>query len=450
MTMFFIDRKNDLKYLEDEFKTDSFRSISIIGRRRTGKTTLIERFLQKKKDTSYFLFPEVNDLELRLTLSKWLNKTLGLSFIGDPTWDEILEKIFESSIKKQIILVFDEFQRILKINKSIPSLLQKYIDRYHKSSKLFLLVSGSSIGMMNSLFDHKSALYGRRTGQIKLNSLEFRYLLEWFSSKDIEKMIKLFAVFGGTPRYLQEIDNKDTLMENITKKILSKRSILFNEPENLIKTEFEKPSTYFNILKSIASGKTRPNEIALSSNINTTSVNYFLSILEKDMDLIIKQTPIAENSSKKSIYKIKDNFFNFWFKFIYPNINYLELENTNAVMIEIEKNLNKYISFIFEDVCKEIIMHNFNKIGSQWGKNKEGTYEIDICGINENEKKIVFCECKWKKDVDPIKIYSNLIKKADNIKTDFKKEYIIFAKSFKNKNIKDIKLIDLKDMIKLL
>lgn len=150
----FINREKELEYLNREYEKGDFHFISVIGRRRLGKTRLIREFLEDKNDFCYLLLPELNDEEVRLEIAANFYEKFGLNFLGTPSWEELFEKLFRFSENKRIILVFDEFQRFSDINKSIFSYLQKQIDRYAGSSKLFFIISGSSIGMMYRIFDH--------------------------------------------------------------------------------------------------------------------------------------------------------------------------------------------------------------------------------------------------------------------------------------------------------
>ncbi|MGC8899112.1 MAG: ATP-binding protein [Candidatus Micrarchaeia archaeon] len=407
--------KEELRYLESEYKKKRFAFISVIGKRRTGKTRLIEEFIKNKKDSIYFFVSDLNDTEVRLSLAEKLHQQFQLTFLGTPTWDQIFEAIFREAQKKRILLVFDEFQRFLRINKAVPSIIQKYIDKYHKTSKLYLVVMGSSIGMMYRLFDHSAALYGRRTGQIFLSPLNFIDLKDWFPNIGIEKLIQIYSIFGGTPKYLEEFEKKKSIMTNIIQKVLSKRSILYNEPESLIKTELPDATTYLNIIKLIAQGRTKANEIADMLTIKTTSLAYFLNILEKDLDVIKKEVPVTEKrpeKSKKTLYFLKDNFFRFWFKYIYPNLSELEIGNVQPTARKIKNEQSQFIGRVFEDIGKEVMVElnkkgrlplKFSKIGRWWHKDKE----IDIIALNEERKQILFCECKWQRRVDAKKYTLN-------------------------------------------
>ncbi|MBI4171105.1 MAG: ATP-binding protein [Candidatus Aenigmarchaeota archaeon] len=454
MTIKFVNRIDELGFLSKEHKKEGFSFLSVIGRRRVGKTALIEKFISGKK-ALYFFVPDIDDKELRLLFAKSLNEKFGLSFIGEPSWDELFDRML--GIQEKVVIVIDEFQRFLTINKSVPSILQKQIDNHHKKSGVFLVVMGSSIGMMHKLFEYSAPLYGRRTGQIDLDPLKFRHLFEWFPSVPIEKLVEIYAIFGGTPKYLLEADAKQDMIKSIEAGILSKRSALYNEPEMLIRTELPNPATYFNIMKLIAQGRTKTNEIADMISIKQTSLSYFLNVLEKDMGLIRRENPVTKlkPQSKKTLYFINDNFFNFWFRFVYPNMSYLEIENSAPVVESVKNNFTAFVGKAFEGICKEVLIEaNVNdrlpfsatNIGRWWSKQDE----IDIIAFNKKAKEMLFCECKWKDNVNPGVIINNLKKKSEHVelfKKGRKDYYAVFVKSFSKKaKENNVLLFDIHDM----
>ncbi|ADI74070.1 DUF234 DEXX-box ATPase [Methanohalobium evestigatum Z-7303] len=420
----FINRQKEVGYFENEYKKSDFRFISIIGRRRLGKTRFISEFLKDKTNFSYILVPELNDLNARVEIAKKFHQQFGLTFLGTPEWDDIFEQLFQYTQNNQIIVVFDEFQRFLNINKNIFSIIQKNIDQYGQTSKMFLVVSGSSIGMMHGIFDHASPLYGRRTGQLEFESFDFFALNEWFPDLSIESKINIYSIYGGTPKYLEEVESSNILQE-ITR-ILDKTSMLYNEPEILLKTEISDSNTYFNILKNISQGVTKPTGIANNSGIKPTSLDYYLNTLVNDLDLVKREIPVTEKQkSKKVVYQMKDNFFRFWFRFVYPYLSEIEIGNTSTVVDRIQSELNTFVGNTFEEITKQFLIEKnkkgdlgftFGKIGKQWGRYQKSkgknTYEIDLAALNENTNEILFCECKWQNQKIDVGILKSLIDKS--------------------------------------
>ena len=241
--------------------------------------------------------------------------------------------------------------------------------------------------------------------------------------------------------------------------------ITLAEVEMLLKEEFREPDTYFDILKAVSNAP-RLSKIANIAGLNEKDMPKYLKKLEA-VQLIERVNPITakKEKSKTTFYFIRDNFLNFWFKFIFPNFSMLEerrVEETNEL---INNRIDSFFQNSFERFCQRLVKEkvilkklNFLKIGRQWGKIVKGekgknTYEIDIIGTNETTKEVLFGECKWQDKVNPAEIAESLIGKAGNVK--FQKKYqkeifIIFAKSFAKKvdnyNNKKVVCFDLKDI----
>ncbi len=413
-----------MDYIEKEYAKKDFRFISITGRRRLGKTRLLEQFLKDRPDHCYLLIPQLNGPAVREEVARKLHADLNIGFASLPSWDEIFEELFRGSQKRQLVVVFDEFQRLARINESVFSYLQKHIDMQARDSRLFLMVSGSSIGMMHQLFEYAAALYGRRTGQLFFDPFDFAALTEWFPGYPITTRIYIYALYGGTPRYLEEVESEN--LNRIIEGPLLRTSILYNEPEVLLKTELRESGTYLNILRAIASGDTRSSQIGNSSGIKTTSMDYYLNILTKDLDLIKRETPVCDRpGSKKALYHIKDNFFRYWFRYIFPSFSELEMGNTQNVIDRVNSELDRFTAPVFEDICQQFLIRlnmqdrlpfTFLTIGRQWGqfKGKPGknNYEIDRVAINAETKQILFCECKWQSRRTGADVLEALMEKA--------------------------------------
>ncbi len=435
--MKFVDREQELDTLRKLYRSDDFEFISLIGRRRVGKTELIKEFL-KETDGIYIYISLSDDKQLRLHTAERLNEILGLSLVGEPTWRDIIDALFDKSEKKKLFVAIDEFQRLLNINESVPSLLQGAIDERKNSSKMLLCVAGSSIGMMEKLFLSDASLYGRRTRNIKLNPFGYEDVRKWFVPQDMNEgsILKRYAVFGGTPKYL-EFATDGSLMDNIDEQILSPRSLLYDEPWVLLSTELKSPDKYFDIIKLVSMGKQTPKMISDQLDLERTSLGYYLKKLQKDFDMLDRVAPVTEKitKSKKKRYRIKDNFFRFWFHFVYPNKDQLEIGDREGVKGKIEYEFDGYMGNIFEDVIREIIkkrngnrlldwrLRRYEKIGPWWDRRGD---EIDICGISKDG--YLLGEVKWslsdKRDV------KKLLEKMRNSKFDHDPQYMIVSREF--------------------
>jgi AAA+ ATPase superfamily predicted ATPase len=432
----FINRLEEIKLLNDKWKKNNAQFIIIYGRRRVGKTELIKQFIKNKKGI-YFLGRLESKKDQLERISEHLSDFFSDSVINTSplnSWEAVFEYITNKNEK--FIFAIDEFPYVVKTSPEILSIIQEYWDEKLKKSKIFFILCGSSLSMMEKyIFDYSTPIYGRRTFDIKVPPLSFNNITEFFPKNNIEENIKIYSILGGTPAYQLEYEKN---IDDTIKKIISKQSFLLREPEFILREEVNEPRLFISILHAISIGKTSVGEITNQTGLDRGIVGKYISVLI-DLDLIIREVPVTESwKSRKGNYYIKDNFFNFWFRFIYPNLHHIEL---NPVVVEniIKKELDSYIGRIFEDICKQFLIKNklfaSLKIGKWWYKDEE----IDIVGLNEDKKEINFFECKWKKlSYDQsLKILKKLKDKSVSVKwlNDTRKEYYgIFAKKIEKKD----------------
>jgi len=432
----FYNRVDELQTLEEEYRQESASFTVIYGRRRVGKTALIQEFI-KNKPAIFFYATEANILIQLENLKYQILKLLGKPYLQEISLvsiEQLFALIEEYDFEKKLIFVIDEYQNLAKLDKSISSRLQAIWDTALKSKKIHLILCGSVVSMMHSeVLDYSAPLYGRRTSSIHLKQLQFRYIKEFIPNLSLEDQMKVFASFGTIAKYLEMYNEEKSFDENIKDNILNKNSFLYSEGYFLLKQELNDVTNYFSILETISKGETKIGNIASKLQVPATHLTRYLAKLI-DLDILVKETPITETNplkSKNGRYKFKDNFLAFWFFYVYKNYNFLEINQTEAVLQEIEQNFNdRFVSFAFEDYVQEDMRHNPQKyfdfiptkIG-RWWNNKE---EIDIVAFDD--KNIAFIECKWQNSVECRKIEADLIKKAQPLIGDKVPSYKVITK----------------------
>lgn len=457
----FINRTQELDFLNRKYRSKESELLIIYGRRRIGKTELILKCCEEK---NYMYF--MGRLESKEDTLKRFNHLLIEKFkdtilLNNPlrSWDAIFEYI-AGKANERIILVLDEFPFLVEKFPEIISILQDNWDSLLKKTKIMLILSGSSVGMMEKYaLDYKSPLYGRRTGQWKVDKMNISILNKFFPKYNSEDLINIYAVIDTIPGYLSIVNPEKSVVDNLKEKFFSKGEFLYEEVEILLREELREPSNYMSIISAVAGGLTSFNEIVQKTSLDKSLLSKYLGVLES-LGVTERITPITESTkeklkSKKSLYMIKDNFFDFWFKFIYINKQEIEKGNSEIVFL-LKPELERYVSFKFESYCKELVVNglvdNFNKVGKWWHKDKE----IDIVALNDSTKEILCGECKWKDKVNALDILNGLDQKAKYV--DWNKEkrkeiFMVFAKSFSKKvsefNGKRAYCIDLKDMKEL-
>ena len=342
----FIDREKELEYLNSEYKKKESSLIVLYGRRRIGKTSLIKEF-GKDKDMIYFLATEESEQQNLMQLTTIILDNLNLQDVQFENWDSAFKFIVNVKTKNKKVIVIDEFQYLGKINSAFPSIFQRIWDNILKDENIMVILCGSLINMMESqVLNYSSPLYGRRTGQIKLKQIPFKFYNEFFEKNLSEKtLIEKYAVTGGVPKYIESFTQGSNIYNEIEKNILNNQSYLYEEPYFLLQNEVSEVGSYFSIIKTIAAGNKKMGNIASKLNVSPTNLSKYLLTL-CNLDILEREVPITEENpekSKKGRYSIKDNYIAFWFQFIYPNKAFLEMGNTQVVMEKIKNHFHLYI-----------------------------------------------------------------------------------------------------------
>lgn len=438
----FIGRGRELEWLEKTYQNMQNSFLVLYGRRRTGKTELIKQF-SKNKSHVYFLTgmkPEKENIhDLQNLMGDFLEDAVfkKIQFRG---WEDLFIEFIKKT-KKPVIIAIDEFPYLIEENKAIPSVFQKIWDECLKNEKVMLILCGSSIGMMEThVLGYKSPLYGRRTGQWKLEPFKFKDLKHFFPERSFEERLQFFSFLDGIPEYLNKMDKKKTPLWNLKNKVFKKGEYLYEEAENLLRQEFREPRNYFSILQAISEGNTKYGEICNRTGLSKSLTSQYLSNLI-ELHVVKKEYPVTQQKeSRNTLYHLSDNYYDFWFEFIYPYKSLIEEDKQETLMKNISEKLQKHYASVFEQVCKEIlwdIPSDVGKIGRWW----HGGEEIDIIGLNEEKNAILFGECKWSKNKVDVEILEDLKQKTKDVKWKKgrrKEKFILFSKSGFTKELEDV------------
>ncbi|MBS3748119.1 MAG: ATP-binding protein [Candidatus Thermoplasmatota archaeon] len=426
----FWDREKEVSWLQSKNKEPDATLLILYGRRRLGKTELLKQFLKNRKHV-YFLVGKKPEKMMRADLQKEM-----ASFLNDDMFNKIQfadwEDLFSTFLNKadHPIIVIDEFPYLIEENNDIPSLFQKIWDEHLQQKPCLMVLCGSSVRMMETkVLDVKSPLYGRRSGQWKLDPFPFSLFHKLFSHHSFEERVQFFSFLDGVPAYINKMNFKETVDWNLKNKVLKRGEYLYEEAEYLLREELRTPRNYYAILQAIAEGYTRFGQIANRTELSKSLVSQYLKNLQ-ELHVVKKMVPVTQRKeSRNALYQLSDNYFSFWFQFIYPYQQLIELDKQNMLLQSIREQLNKHYSFTFEQVCQELLSQgSFSKIGSWWDK----TEEIDVVGLDELHNRIVFGECKWTKKKVGMNIFERLLEKSNCVswKNDKRTEsFTLFSKS---------------------
>ena len=436
----FVGRKNELESLIKSYRRDSFQFPVIYGRRRVGKTTLINEFCKGKK-TVYFVAVQSTAKENLEILSAQILSALAPDAPRNPfpSFREAVDYVFERARTERIIFAIDEYPYLAGSDIAVSSILQAAIDKHQGDSKLFLILCGSSMSFMEKqVLGYKSPLYGRRTAQYKLLPFDYLESAEMLPGFTHEEKIVLYGVTGGIPEYLSRIDNTLSLQENARDLFFDPSGRLFEEPSNLLKQELKIPETYNAIITAIADGRSKLNEIATKVGIETSQCSKMLSTL-MSLGLVRKEYPVTEAKSKKTIYLLDDWMFVFWYRFAMPELSRITAGLGGDVCEEVfAGQLSSHIGHAFEECVKQYMWRalkakklpvSFKKIGRWWGTNPKERREEEIDFIAFAGEHAIFGECKWRNEPMGKETLDELTRKTGLFPHFSNKHYMLFSKS---------------------
>ena len=436
----FYCREDELRKLNKRYAGGQFECIVIYGRRRVGKTALINEFC-KDKPTIFFSALNTTGKENLEALSRSImsfERPDSESVPEFSSYDAALNELTSLSKEKRIVFVIDEYPYLAKAKPAISAMLQHIIDHRWAESRMFLILCGSSMSFMeNQVLGKESPLYGRRTGQFKIEPLDYKETAVFHPDLSAEDHSLVYGITGGVPHYINKLDTRGSVDEALLDNFFDRSSYLYEEPGNLLKQELREPAIYNAIIKAIAEGASRMNEIKMKVGEENSLISKYLKTLI-DLGIARKETPVTEKPGKKTIYLLADNFFRFWYRFVPVNMS--AIDSGRIVKIyphAVKQYLPDYMGLIFEKMCQDYLLYysdnlpiELNEIGQWWGADpgKRKQVQIDIVGTPVEGKEYIIGSCKYRNEkigvdeLERMRHYAVVFGKGDHY------HYYIFSK----------------------
>lgn len=456
----FVNRAAELERLTGCYESDASELVVVFGRRRLGKTQLVQQSLTDRADAVVFQATETTQ---QVQLDDFVD-TAAETFPGireiKRDWEALLGYLGD----QDAIIVLDEFPYLIDADASLPSTIQRLWDQRFQQTAGTLVLVGSSISMMEeATLLGNSPLYGRFTEKLDLRPLDFTATQEFLPDEYTpEERIFTWGIFGGVPYYLDGIDFDADLGTVLTSALLSQTGYLHNEPEYVLRTELSDPNRYFGILSAIAAGKTTANEIAQAIGIDGKQIPNYTNRLAR-LRLIEREVPVTEDksSSRRGRYRLLDPLFRFWFRFIYGKEDRYDRLGDDAYETTIRPALPDFVSPEFERLCQDALPalypgYTFLDIGRWWYQQ----YEVDVVGLTQ-EGVLVVGECKFTTDSLDYGALAALESHAEEIRwtpdgaSTVPTTYALFTRSGATQSVheavadrEDVRLFDLEDVIR--
>lgn len=426
------DREQEREWLTTHLEDTQRQLLVVYGRRRIGKTTLVTHVLERLDVPSvYHLCDKRGTAPNARALADRCADALDDVTPAVDGFEDTFTYL-DTRVDGPLVVALDEFSYLVESDETITSVFQRIVDDVLSESDISLVLLGSSISMMEEgVLSYESPLYGRRTGQWRLEPLTVGQSGGFFPTADAEELIQIYSVLGGVPAYLEQFDPEASLAANIESNVLSKGAFLYEEPEFLLRQELRDPTTYMAILEAIANGATRVTEIAGVIDRDASSLSRYLQNLDR-LALIERDTPVTDPEGR-GVYRLTDQFLRFWFRYVLPNRSTLEQGHSDIVRNTIMETLPTHVSWTFEDVCRQAVRTTTfpvtcSRVGRWWYQDRE----IDVAGVNEDTDTLLLGECKW--TTDPVD--TALLEALQALESDVRwhgsqrdVEYVLFSKA---------------------
>lgn len=398
-----------MKFYDREIETETLRHIEttsheyaqmtvITGRRRIGKTTLIKHAYDENT-MIYFFVARKSESLLCQELTDTIRDILGEDLGEFTSMARLFTAIMQIAKRRNFTLVFDEFQNFKYVNESFFSEMQNIWDSNKDDARINLILCGSLYSMMTKIFDdRKEPLYGRATSRIRLREFPLSTLREIMQDNNPDytpdDLLTMYMITGGVAKYVEQLYmQKAFTKEQIIESVLSLGSYFIDEGKELLSDEFGKDyGNYFSILSALAGGFNERGEIKSYTGVEAGG---YLDKLENTYDIVYRYRPyLASENSRNVKYGIKDNFLNFWFRFIYKYRSAVEIGNLSYVREKVMTDYSTFSGWILERYFRQMYRETglYNLVTNYW--EKDGSNEIDLIAVNDADHEIVIGEVK--------------------------------------------------------
>jgi len=397
----FIDRGEEIAWLDRLWDSDKAELIIIYGRRRVGKTALIAEWMRRRKPRAiYFVAEEESEKSMLERLSRVMAEGLGDELLAErpfTSWRQVLTYLAREAVKDRLGLIIDEFQYAVSATPGLPSTIQAIWDQKLSRTKAFLLLMGSAVSFTEGLMGGRRPLYGRATGVREVRPMSPKYVACFAPGWAPEDVIRLYGVFGSVPGYLANLSPERGLWENVADLVLSPGARFLDEAKHLLREELREVSRYFSVLEAIAQGETTLGRIANRSGVPANSLPKYLSVLTS-LGVVSKERPFM--GAGRYRYVIADPFLRFWFRYVPRLRTGIEVGEVEEVIGFVRKDFEASLApLAWEEFLARTLHKALNREGVRYVPVRVGRWwhkgeEIDVVAENAGDD-ILVAEAKW-------------------------------------------------------
>ena len=421
MRLPFLDRVRELARLRRALSRPDGSLIVVYGRRRCGKSRLVQEALREHLHTYYLA--DLSDAGIqRRALSVEAERVVpafAAASYGD--WAAVLDT-WRLRAPGNAWLVLDELPYLVQVSPALPSIIQRIVDTPGERP-LRLVACGSSQRMMQGLVLEETApLYGRAAEIIKVAPMPPE-ALPGALDLDAEDGVIAYSVWGGLPRNWELAADYSSTWEALAALVLDRNGVLHGEPSRLLLDDMRSAVQAHSLLGLIGAGCHRLSELASRVGQPSTNLSRPLSRLI-DLGYVRREVPFGESvrSTRRSLYRLDDPFLLFWYRFVAPNRSRLELDLIDAVQADVSARLPGHVAEVWECLARRSVTHlaidgvRWNPAARWWGRDAGGEpIEIDVVAESPDRRHLLLGEAKWSNRADPAALLAELARKAHRV-----------------------------------
>ena len=402
-----LDRDREWAKLAEIWGSGSAELVFMTGRRRVGKSWLLQRFVQAAGGIYFQATRGTRDEQIgRLT------RIVGQHFDDPalkagaelPGWEALFRYVTERAGERPFLLALDEFPYLAKEDHGLTHVLQLLWDHLWKEGGTFKLVlCGSHITFMRQLEERDQPLHGRRTARILVSPFLFREVAAFVPRYERRDQLRTYGIFGGLPGHLDEIDPEQELGTNVARMILDPSSRLHDEAVHLLDAFKKEADVSYSTLFAVATGAQTWGEIK-NRVVRTEGALWPVMEWLQGMELLEREVPATKDQpskSKVSLYRVTDPYLSFWYRFVEPLYSSGSAGLADPAHLwknVMEPRLDDYMGDVFEAVCRDAVRAGLPlpfeplRVGRWW--TRDGRHEVDVVARGPGGELFVG-ECKW-------------------------------------------------------
>ncbi len=453
----FLGRTSELNYLNTFYDSEGSQLLVVYGQRNIGKTSLLKEFV-KGKPYHYYCARSASEREQTYEWGRELRNLTG-NLPEYPSYAEIFEGISENGSGKMVMIV-DEFQHAVKSGNAFMKDLVSFVRERGKHREILVVLLSSSTGWVeNSMVTRIGEAAYALSGFLKIKELPFEEMRRFFSKFSAEECVEAYAILGGFPGLWTQFDDALSIKENICRFILNPHTYLQEEGLRTVAEELRETAVYHTILASIASGRHKLNDLYRHTGFSRAKISVYLkNLMELELvEKVFSYDTEGKANTQKGIYRIRNHFVHFYFRFLYPNRSALALKSVDEFYEEhIQLFFKNFATPYFKEVCRQQIEKwdreeklpiGIDRIGEWVGKSGN----IDVIAQDETGKTLV-AYCNWERSVMQYEDYEKLLSNIEKAKLGADTIYLFSIQRFDEKLSleakmkKNLKLISLEDM----